>query len=446
MTFAIVTFEVVYRLVALPLDYVPPGATATHHEAVLTEAIALEATLPEAPAAAASRGLALAGRIEAPWKRTAIAVGPTPALGPVDPPVAPELDVARLDDTGLGIAGLDAAGPDAETLIAEVKPDTPEPYTPGSHSAEPPAPEPPAAEPPAARPLAFEESLDELPVDVAASRREAASVLASLPSLPVPRRPGERPLISVVIDDMGYSPRSLQQLAAMPGPLTLAFLPNAEGTPAMLEHARRQPFELMLHLPMEPLGDADPGPGALLADLDDEELRRRVRHALGAVPGVVGVNNHMGSRLTADPQALAIVMEELRQYPLFFLDSLTNPASLAETAAAAAGIPTGRRDVFIDHLPEPAAIARQLRQIEQVARQRGSSIAIGHPYPETLQALERWLPTLEDRGFRLARATEVIALRRCGDPTLRPSDCRPGFHLVSAKPQPLRPQGDAASP
>ena len=271
-----------------------------------------------------------------------------------------------------------------------------------------------------------------------------AAAAASLVTLPVPpRRPPAAPrdgapLVAIIIDDMGYSPASLTRLARLPGPLTLAFLPYADATRPMLEMAKRGDFELMLHLPMEPLGDADPGPEALLVGLSADELRRRIRWAIGEVPGAVGVNNHMGSRFSAYPAGLEVVMEELRRYGLYFLDSRTNPESQAERKARAAGLPAGSRNVFLDHDPDPRAITRQLALVERVAERQGTVIAIGHPYPTTLAALEAWLPSLERRGFRLARVSEVIAERLCREGG-HPQDCGPGLYLVGGD-APLAPQ------
>jgi polysaccharide deacetylase 2 family uncharacterized protein YibQ len=274
------------------------------------------------------------------------------------------------------------------------------------------------------------------------------SPMLAKPGRPPFVAPGLAPLVSIIIDDMGYSPHSLTRLAALPGPLTLSFLPYADATPAMLAAAGRGPFDIFLHLPMEPLGDADPGINAILADLDEAQLRKRVRQALAAVPAAVGVNNHMGSRVTALPETMRWVMEELRQQPLLFVDSRTNPDSVAEGTAAMLGLPATGRDVFIDHVPEPEAIARQLALIERVARQGGSVVAIGHPYDVTLRALERWLPGIERRGFRLASVADVIAYRQCGDAALDPWTCRPELQLVGtgaiALPPGPAPPGKAA--
>lgn len=271
-----------------------------------------------------------------------------------------------------------------------------------------------------------------------AGSAEVAGVAAPVVVPPMrakPRRqpivpPGQAPLVSIIIDDMGYSPGSLTRLEALPGPVTLAFLPYADSTPAMLAAAGRGEFDIFLHLPMQPLGDANPGINALLADLDETEFRKRVRQALAAVPGAVGVNNHMGSRVTALPEPMRWVMDELRQQPLLFVDSRTNPESVAEATATLLGLPATGRDVFIDHLPEPEAIARQLALIERIARREGSVVAIGHPYDTTLRALERWLPDIEQRGFRLASVADVVAYRHCGDATFDPWTCRPELQLV----------------
>lgn len=359
---------------------------------------------------------------------------------PVEPP-APEPEVMAAEATEPAVTG------EAEVEIAELPPTLsgrirlPQPTW--SMRISPPPyeehlPHPAAAIEPAAPPAEAQE----------VARVDAPVVVS--PMLAKPGKPpvmpsAQAPLVSIIIDDMGYSPQSLTRLSALPGPVTLSFLPYADGTPAMLPAAGQGEFDIFLHLPMQPLGDANPGINAILADLDETQLRKRVRQALAAVPGAVGVNNHMGSRATAQPETMRWVMDELRQQPLLFVDSRTNPDSVAEATAAMLGVPTTGRDVFIDHVPEPEAIARQLALIERIARRGGSVVAIGHPYEVTLQALERWLPDIERRGFRLASVADVIAYRHCGDAALDPWTCRPELQLVGTgaitlPPGPLPPE------
>lgn len=271
-----------------------------------------------------------------------------------------------------------------------------------------------------------------------AAATAAATVSGSLPVSPIElvrpvpvafpaplvRRPrGPRPALTVIIDDLGLNGPATRRTIRLPGPLTLAFLPYGESTPELAREAKASGHEVFLHLAMEPLGNEDPGPMALLSGLGSEELRRRLHWALGRVPGASGVNNHMGSRLTADPRAMAVVMDELGRLGLPFVDSMTTGASVAARVALAAGVPTTARDLFLDNDPVPAAILAQLERAERLARRTGSAVAIGHPYPATLQVLADWLPGAVARGLVLVPATAMIELRGCAGELLGRGGC-----------------------
>jgi polysaccharide deacetylase 2 family uncharacterized protein YibQ len=257
-------------------------------------------------------------------------------------------------------------------------------------------------------------------------RRSPAAETARTPNAVSPGRPGawladailaaqgiERPMIALVIDDLGLNRRLTARALALPPPLTAAFLPYAYDLPAQTTAARAAGHELIVHVPMEPLGTDDPGPGALLLDLEPSERTARLRADLARFEGHVGVNNHMGSRLTADRAAMAEMMAELAGRDLLFLDSRTSPASVADLAAETAGVPYAVRDVFIDDVDEPATIARMLQRLERVARERGHAIGIGHPRPATLAALERWRPAAEAQGLAFVPLSVVVAARWC---------------------------------
>lgn len=218
-------------------------------------------------------------------------------------------------------------------------------------------------------------------------------------SLPVPR-PAQRASVAIVIDDMGLNRRLSERTLRLPATLTVAYLPYAPDLAAQTRAAMAAGHEVILHMPMEPLGNHDPGPGALSPSLPAEENLRRLRAALAAVPAAVGVNNHMGSRFTEDAAALAPILTEIGARGLYFLDSRTSPRSLAFTTAQGLGLPTLGRDVFLDDSDVPEAIARQIAAMEARARRTGSVIAIGHPREATLAALEAWTMEAEARGFR----------------------------------------------
>ena len=239
-------------------------------------------------------------------------------------------------------------------------------------------------------------------------------IAAAPPALP-PRaavNPGE-PVIAVVIDDLGHNPAHARRVMDLPQPTTMAFLPYPDPTPSLARDAVREGHEVILHMPMEPLGDADPGPGALLVELPASELVDRVNRALDRVPGAVGVNNHMGSRFTNDAAAMGVVLEQLKEHGLFFVDSVTAPETAIREAASTLALPTAARDVFIDHVPTRRSIDAQLARAERMARQTGSVIAIGHPGEHTLAALETWMPQAAGRGLRFVPVSDIVARRLC---------------------------------
>lgn len=215
--------------------------------------------------------------------------------------------------------------------------------------------------------------------------------------------------ITVVIDDMGVDHKRSQRAAMLPGPLTLSYLPYARDLGAQAAAAFATGHELMLHLPMQAeTSHVDPGPSPLLVTLAPEEIRRRVQAGLSSFNGFVGVNNHMGSRFTADSAGMNIVMQELQTAGVLWLDSRTTPHTVGVPLAKSKGIPSLSRDVFLDDNPLGPAVRKQLAILEAVARKNGNAIAIGHPKDDTIAALAEWLPTLPGKGFVLVPITALL--------------------------------------
>jgi polysaccharide deacetylase 2 family uncharacterized protein YibQ len=178
---------------------------------------------------------------------------------------------------------------------------------------------------------------------------------------------------------------------------------------------------------MEPIGSADPGRNAILVGLEPDDFQRRLAWAFDRVPQAAGLNNHMGSRATADPSSMLRVLQEVRRRGLSFVDSRTSPLSVGDGLADQLGIPHAARDVFLDNVPTTSAVLRQLAEAEHLARRRGHAVAIGHPYPATLSVLETWIPAAEARGLRIVRAGDLIARNRCRQPeALTVSACAGG--------------------
>ena len=222
-----------------------------------------------------------------------------------------------------------------------------------------------------------------------------------------------KPAITIIIDDMGWMHPNTAQIAALPGPLTLSWFPFAPRLPEQVAAAMARGHETMLHMPMQAGGNslAQTGPDPLRVDLPPEINLARLRAAMAAVPMTVGLNNHMGTVATRDPALMDLVAAETRDRGLLFIDSLTVAHSVALGRAITAGVPAAARDVFIDWRNDPATIGVQLADIEAQAVRHGHCIAIGHPRPHTIAALEAWLPTLPGRGFALWPVSATVAWR-----------------------------------
>lgn len=227
-----------------------------------------------------------------------------------------------------------------------------------------------------------------------------------------------RPAITLVIDDMGFMHPYTERAAALPGPLTLAWFPFARDLPEQVAAAAARGHEAMLHMPMQAHTDsiAQTGPNPLRIDLPPEVNLYRLRDAIAAVPNIVGVNNHMGSVATRDPMLMELVAREVDAHGLLFLDSVVVPHSVALCCAELAGVPSAARDVFIDNVANASVIWEQIAATEAFARKHGHAIAIAHPRPHTLDALEAWLPTVKAKGFALWPLSATVAWRNNLDP------------------------------
>jgi len=237
----------------------------------------------------------------------------------------------------------------------------------------------------------------------------------------VPAPPsGDRPLVAIVLDDLGLDRVRTAEAIRLSGPLTLSFMTYASELTTQTQAAHRAGHELLLHVPMEAVDrQADPGPHGLFTALSRDEIVERLRWGLGRFEGFIGINNHMGSKFTSDERGMAPVMEELRARGLLFLDSRTSPSSAGVRLAIAYGVPHAARDVFLDDEQTSAAIAWELARVEQLARQHGSAIAIGHPHDATLAALRIWLPTLGEKGLALVPLSAVVQHRMAEEKAAR---------------------------
>lgn len=197
-----------------------------------------------------------------------------------------------------------------------------------------------------------------------------------------------KPRVAIIIDDLGQQKKIPEQLLALGLNFSFAFLPHTPFAKELAQQAQARHHDLLLHLPMEPEDSHwNPGAGTLLANMDQETIRQTIDQDLASVPLAVGINNHMGSRFTADRAAMTLFFKTIRERHLFFVDSLTTAKSVGVPLAKELGIKSARRDVFLDNEPETGKTLQQIKTLIALAQKNGSAIGIGHPHPSTLAAL-----------------------------------------------------------
>ena len=245
-------------------------------------------------------------------------------------------------------------------------------------------------------------------VGQAPSPVQARVVAPPLRALP-PVRASHRGDIVVILDDVGFDHQPLTSAMRIDPNLNFSILPNAARAHEFAELLHANGFEVLCHLPMEPLDypRQQPGANAVMTSMSDEEIASTTRTDIAAVPHAAGVNNHMGSRATRDARVMTSVLTAMPK-GMYFIDSRTAPGSLGEKIARELKIRTASRQVFLDDVQSEAAVREQLRQLAGAAEEHGVAIGIGHMYDVTVRVLNAEVPNLRSRGFRLRRASDAV--------------------------------------
>jgi len=236
------------------------------------------------------------------------------------------------------------------------------------------------------------------------------SLIATLSLLFAGTALADPPRIAIIIDDLGYHLANGERAIGLPGTISFSFLPGSPRARYLANQAHAAGKEVLLHLPLQAAStSADIEPSEINLDMSRARVESAFSEALAAVPHVVGINSHRGSLLTRHPGHMTWLMQEIaKREQFFFIDSYTTHHSVALQIAAESGVDATRRDVFLDPDRSPETVAREFERMKEVARRRGQVVAIGHPYPSTLELLERELPRLIEEGFELVRVSEVV--------------------------------------
>lgn len=218
--------------------------------------------------------------------------------------------------------------------------------------------------------------------------------------------------LAIVIDDIGYRKKEDNQILALPVAISIAILPDSPYGREMAEKANQQGREILIHMPMKPISQQPLEKNTLTPQMSASEIEQKIIAAIKQVPHAKGMNNHMGSAMTANLVVMKNVMHVLSHYDLYFLDSVTIANTKVNEAAKVFALPTLRRNVFLDDVKTEAQIRKQFAHAISFARKQGSSIVIGHPYPATIQVLHQTL-------FELPSDIELVAVSKLLNNTIK---------------------------
>lgn len=413
---------------------------------LLLGAVAWLAITPEPPRRSGSEPIAIIALPPPPEQQAAVPAEPatTPATTPAEPsqPAAPPATAdAPAPEPTPSVADAPPAAPEPPAIPPIVETPAPEPApAPRAEAPTPPAPGPEAA--PSAPSPAPSQALviPAPPAYEPPERRTPAPAPDGLTPAPDPalveqtrdgplpivgkdgRKPWQvyarpfdqndkRPRVSLIISGLGQSTGATEAaIQRLPGPVTLAFSPYGKNLEQWTTLARAAGHEVLLTVPMEPIGypENDPGPHTLLTSLSDKENKERLLYLLSRFTGYVGVLNTMGARLTTTPQSLKPILQELRDRGLMFVDARSSLRSVAAAQAREIGLPRAINNRFIDIKASRSEIDQRLDELERIARENGYAIGIGSPYPVTVERVVLWAQELDSRGIALAPVSAMV--------------------------------------
>ncbi len=217
------------------------------------------------------------------------------------------------------------------------------------------------------------------------------------------------PRVAIIIDDLGYDEKIAEKFLELDVAFTFSILPFSPFQQKIARRAHEKGLEVMLHLPMEPVEypSVNPGPGTLLTTMSPDELLDQLEKDLDTLPSIKGVNNHMGSKLTAESNQLYQIFSILKKRGLFFIDSRTTPKTLCKPSARMFKVPFAQRDVFIDHQPQPEFIRKQIKALIEIALHHGQAVGIAHPHLTTYRVLKEMLPELKEK-VQFVPASDIV--------------------------------------
>jgi polysaccharide deacetylase 2 family uncharacterized protein YibQ len=252
-------------------------------------------------------------------------------------------------------------------------------------------------------------SAESLHLDISVQNRKTHQLIFVM-FQPTTGKAVHRPKIALVIDDLGEERLLTRELLEWDFPLTFSILPFTPYAKTIAREAHQKGKEVIVHVPMEPHGfpKVRPGEGALLEGMNEESLRQQLVKDIEAVPYIKGASNHMGSRLMEDSEKVKVILSELKQRGLFFLDSRTTPQTVGVNVAQGLGVKAMERSLFIDHSLDEEDIKQKIEKLISLSLSNGKAVGIGHPHPATLKSLKEMIPKMKEKGIELVPLSTLM--------------------------------------
>ncbi len=225
---------------------------------------------------------------------------------------------------------------------------------------------------------------------------------------PVPQKRITKAKIAIVLDDFGYSLNNIPALEKVKSPITLAVLPNLAYSAEISRKMNAYGFEIILHMPMEPVGKQPLEKDTILTTMENRQISNILTKNLESIKFAKGISNHMGSKATADLNTMTSIMAELKKRKLYFLDSFVTPLSVGKRTATKENVRFAKRDIFLDNKSDPEYIRGQLNKLKEIADLKGCAIGIGHDRKNTIEVLKAVIPEFEKKGYRFVLVSEVL--------------------------------------
>ncbi|OAB32837.1 divergent polysaccharide deacetylase family protein [Paenibacillus glacialis] len=217
-----------------------------------------------------------------------------------------------------------------------------------------------------------------------------------------------KPKVVVIIDDFGNGQKGTEEMFQMPVKLTVAIMPFLPTSHRDAELAHKRGYDVIVHMPMEAKTGKSNwlGPGAITSDLSDSEVRKKVEAAIDDIPYAIGMNNHMGSKITGDKRIMSIVLAICEERGLFFVDSKTNYHSIVGQLAIQKGMPPVTNHIFLDDAHTTSHISKQLQEVELYATKNRYCVTIGH----VSAAGKKTAETLRTRIPQMQSSVEFVGI------------------------------------